>query len=86
MALNRDDKVLEIKEILQNDLTATDLKLSLFISAAQCYKQDFLLNPFPIFYLNEEIKDFEKLLSDISDIPAVDELLIMVNCGYLIES
>lgn len=44
------------------DLLAADLKLSLFISAAKCYKKDFLVNPFPTFYINNQTKDFDKLV------------------------
>lgn len=59
----RERKLIEIKEILQRDLTGTDLKLSLFISAAQNFKKNFLLSPFPPNYIDGENKDFERLVS-----------------------
>lgn len=60
----RERKLNEIKEILQRDLTATDLKLSLFISAAQNFKKNFLLSPFPSNYQDgDDNKDFDRLVS-----------------------
>lgn len=79
MGINRDQQLAEIREILQSDLTATDLKISLFVSAAQCYKKNFLLNPFPTNYLDGENKHFERLLEDLEQIPPIDELVVMVN-------
>jgi hypothetical protein len=63
MALSREQMLEKVKEVLEKDLTASDLKISLFISAAQCYKKDFLLNPFPNHYLEQEVKNFDKLVS-----------------------
>lgn len=59
------DKLDEIKRILNKDLLAADIKLSIFTSAAVSFKQDSLLSPFPKFYYQEEsgLKDFEKLVS-----------------------
>jgi poly [ADP-ribose] polymerase 16 len=63
MALNREEVLEKIKEVLEKDLTAADLKLSLFISAAISYKKDFLLNPFPNnLYVEQEEKNFDKLV------------------------
>jgi len=62
MSLSRDEKLKDIKNFIQKDLIAADLKLSLFISAAKCYKKDFLVNPFPAFYIKNDIKDFDKLV------------------------
>ena len=62
MSLSRESKLQDIKNFIQNDLLASDLKLSLFISASKCYKKDFLVNPFPAFYIKNDIKDFDKLV------------------------
>lgn len=59
----REKKLIEIKEILQRDLSGSDLKLSLFISAAQSYKKNFLCSPFPPTYCDGEEKDFDRLVS-----------------------
>lgn len=68
--LFRESKLTDIKNILQKDLIGTDLKLSLFISAAQSYKKNFLLIPFPeekyTVENNGEInKDFDLLVSSV---------------------
>lgn len=57
-------KLEQIKEILNRDLAAADMKLSLFISAAISYKQDSLLSPFPKMYLSDKgEKNFERLVN-----------------------
>jgi poly[ADP-ribose] polymerase 16 len=59
----REQKLFEIKEIIQRDINGSDLKLSLFISAAQSFKKNFLATPFPSNYVDGENKDFERLVS-----------------------
>ncbi|XP_070498633.1 protein mono-ADP-ribosyltransferase PARP16-like [Chironomus tepperi] len=78
MSLSRDEKLQDIKNFIQKDLLAADLKLSLFISAAKCYKKDFLVNPFPAFYIKNHIKDFDKLAEDLDQIPPLEELLLLL--------
>lgn len=56
-------KLEEIKNVLNLDLVAADMKLSIFISAAISYKQDSLLTPFPKSYLKDGVKNFEKLVN-----------------------
>lgn len=56
------EKLEQIKQLLLKDHLATDIKLSIFNSAALSFKQDSLLTPFPKFYLNGGVKDFEKLV------------------------
>jgi ARTD15 N-terminal domain len=61
------EKLEEIKDFINNDHLATDIKLSIFTSAASCFKQDSLLSPFPKKYLDGNgIKEFERLVSDSS--------------------
>ncbi|XP_048338171.1 protein mono-ADP-ribosyltransferase PARP16-like [Sphaerodactylus townsendi] len=64
-----------IKEALQMDLLAADLKCSFFVSALQNYKRDSALRPFPSFYFTEETKDFEALLADTNSLVSLRELL-----------
>ncbi|XP_013928674.1 PREDICTED: mono [ADP-ribose] polymerase PARP16 [Thamnophis sirtalis] len=52
-----------VREIIQKDLLAADLKCSLFASALQSYKRDSVLRPFPGHYSSEDSKDFEALTS-----------------------
>lgn len=47
---------------LHRDPVAADLRFSLFVAAAQSYKRDSLLRPFPPRYLTGDIKDFEELV------------------------
>lgn len=55
----------EVKQILDKDLLAADLKVSIFMSAALSFKQDSLLTPFPKSYQNDKEKDFDKLVRKI---------------------
>lgn len=47
---------------LHRDPVAADLRCSLFVAAAQSYKRDSLLRPFPPRYLRGDIKDFDELV------------------------
>lgn len=47
------DQLEEIKEIINTDILAADVKLSMFISAAKSFKADSLLSPFPKTYIVE---------------------------------
>lgn len=60
---------------LHRDPVAADLRCSLFVAAAQNYKRDSLLRPFPPRYISEDDKDFEELLSDVKSLPGVRELV-----------
>ncbi|XP_034032131.1 protein mono-ADP-ribosyltransferase PARP16 isoform X2 [Thalassophryne amazonica] len=60
---------------LHRDPVAADLRCSLFVAAAQNYKRDSLLRPFPPRYINGDTKDFEELLADLSSLPGVRELV-----------
>lgn len=61
------DEVQNIKEelllALTNDLTASDLLVSLFWSALTSYRHDTVLRPFPqSFIVNETDKDIDGLV------------------------
>lgn len=60
---------------LHRDPVAADLRCSLFVAAAQNYKRDSLLRPFPPHYISEDNKDFEELLADVKSLPGVRELV-----------
>lgn len=60
---------------LHRDPVAADLRCSLFVAAAQNYKRDSLLRPFPPRYISEDNKDFEELLADVKSLPGVRELV-----------
>ncbi|KAM9854418.1 protein mono-ADP-ribosyltransferase PARP16 isoform 1-T1 [Aulostomus maculatus] len=60
---------------LHRDPIAADLRCSLFVAAAQNYKRDSLLRPFPPRYISGDTKDFEELLADVTSLPGVRELV-----------
>lgn len=60
---------------LHRDPVAADLRCSLFVAAAQSYKRDSLLRPFPPRYISGDHKDFEELLADVNSLPGVRELV-----------
>ncbi|XP_075996804.1 protein mono-ADP-ribosyltransferase PARP16 [Genypterus blacodes] len=60
---------------LHRDPVAADLRCSLFVAAAQSYKRDSLLRPFPPSYCSQENKHFEELLADVRSLPGVRELV-----------
>uniref|UniRef100_A0A3Q3FDD4 Poly [ADP-ribose] polymerase n=1 Tax=Labrus bergylta TaxID=56723 RepID=A0A3Q3FDD4_9LABR len=60
---------------LHRDPVAADLRCSLFVAAAQNYKKDSLLRPFPPRYLSGDNKDFDELLADVNSLPGVRELV-----------
>lgn len=47
---------------LHRDPVAADLRCSLFVAAAENYKRDSLLRPFPPRYISGDSKDFEELV------------------------
>ena len=49
---------------LHRDPVAADLRCSLFVAAAQNYKRDSLLRPFPPRYMSDDNKDFEELVGN----------------------
>ncbi|XP_028304505.1 protein mono-ADP-ribosyltransferase PARP16 [Gouania willdenowi] len=60
---------------LHRDPVAADLRCSLFVAAAQSYKRDSLLRPFPARYLNDDSKDFDELLADVTSLPGIRDLV-----------
>lgn len=51
-----------VSSCLHRDPVAADLRCSLFVAAAQNYKRDSLLRPFPLRYISGDNKDFEELV------------------------
>ncbi|XP_064785240.1 protein mono-ADP-ribosyltransferase PARP16-like isoform X1 [Oncorhynchus masou masou] len=61
---------------LHRDPVAADLRCSLFVAAAQNYKRDSVLRPYPPRYIRDrDTKEFDELLSDVSSLPGVRELV-----------
>lgn len=51
---------------LHRDPVAADLRCSLFVAAAQSYKRDSLLRPFPPRYISGDNKEFEELVRNLN--------------------
>ncbi|XP_037539523.1 protein mono-ADP-ribosyltransferase PARP16 [Nematolebias whitei] len=69
-----------VSSCLHRDPVAADLRCSLFVAAAQNYKRDSLLRPFPPRYTSGDNKDFEELLADVNTLPGVRDL-VRLRCG-----
>lgn len=58
----KDQKSVVLRNILQNDPKAADLKWSLFVAACQSYRYDSCVKPFPSQFSNNGIRDREYLV------------------------
>lgn len=67
---------------LHRDPVAADLRCSLFVAAAQNYKRDSLLRPFPPRYITGDNKDFEELVRK-SDGKKPSIVAFMLSCQAL---
>lgn len=74
-SMNSVDKAKSLVEILESDLDACDFKWTLFVSAANNYKYDSLLKPFPTAYVANKILYIDRLREMIACVPAFDVLL-----------
>ncbi|KAF4526789.1 hypothetical protein B566_EDAN015585 [Ephemera danica] len=68
-------KVDTLKRYLECDMTAVDVKLSLFVASAMSYRFDSCLKPFPPQYIEGLDKNIDKLRDIISQIPTMPQLL-----------
>lgn len=59
----------ELTVALTTDLSACDLKWTLFVAAAQSYRYDSQLKPFPPAYQNESTVNIDELLNVINRTP-----------------
>lgn len=66
---------------LHRDPVAADLRCSLFVAAAQSYKRDSLLRPFPPRYISGDNKDFEELVRYIYIYSDSHKLLNTLYCS-----
>ncbi|XP_055317706.1 protein mono-ADP-ribosyltransferase PARP16 [Sitodiplosis mosellana] len=68
-------KAKSLLQILESDLDACDFKWTLFVAAANNYKYDSLLKPFPSAFIANKVLCIERLRETIAYIPAFDVLL-----------
>lgn len=69
------EKVQKLIEILEKDLDACDFKWTLFAAAANSYKHDSLLKPFPTTFADGKSLDVGRLRENIAKVPAFMILL-----------
>lgn len=70
------DKIIyELTIALKTDLNACDLKWTLFVAAAQSYRYDSQLRPFPPFYQDGASVNIAALMAVIVDIPPLSSIL-----------
>jgi hypothetical protein len=65
----------ELIETLQRDANACELKWTLFVAAAQSYRYDSQLKPFPPFYQDGQSVNITELLSVIAQVPPLKSVL-----------
>jgi len=63
-------------QLLDQDLLACDVQLSLFVAAASSYRQDTTLRPFPPFFLTSNgERDVEGLQAALASLPSLEDLI-----------
>lgn len=72
---NTKDKIVSLIKTLENDISACDFKWTLFVTAANSYKYDSLLKPFPNAYVIDKILNITHLREIIASIPNFGHLL-----------
>lgn len=60
----RDKKVITLRNLLQADPQAADVKFSLFVAACQSYRYDSCLKPFPPQFIRDGVKDIDALVCE----------------------
>lgn len=66
------DKVVqELIVVLSNDLSACDMKWALFVAAAQSYRYDSQLKPFPAAYQDGASVNIQDLIAAIDKMPSL---------------
>ncbi|EGI70529.1 G2/mitotic-specific cyclin-B [Acromyrmex echinatior] len=85
-------KITTLKQLLEKDPRAADLKWSLFVAASNTYRYDSCLKPFPPMYIKNECKDIEALRRVIESVPPLlvickelGETDVYQNYGEIIE-
>jgi len=62
-------------QLLDRDLLACDVQLSLFVAAASSYRQDTTLRPFPPFFLTSSgERDVEGLQAGLARLPSLEDV------------
>lgn len=71
----RENKLITLRTLLEDDLPSADLKWSLFVAACQSYRYDSCLKPFPPYFINGDTKDIDGLREVVDKVPSFPLLL-----------
>ncbi|KAE8751629.1 hypothetical protein FOCC_FOCC001477 [Frankliniella occidentalis] len=72
------DKRLALADCIRADLFAADLRWSLFVAAAQSFKYDTVLRPFPPQFGSADVKEIDRLREVMTQMPAFPTLLSLL--------
>ncbi len=74
---NHQNKIVNLRLALEEDIAACDIKWSLFVAAAQSYRYHSRLNPYPPKYATKEKSEFDidRIRLTISNVPPLKRLL-----------
>lgn len=70
-----DKKIVALRNLLERDPRAADIKWSLFIAACQSYRYDSCLKPFPPQFVKNDNKDIDSLREVVDKAPALSLLV-----------
>lgn len=69
------DRIVSLIYKLENDMNACDFKWTLFVAAANSYKYDSLLKPFPTAFVAEKTLNINYLREVVASVPSFGRLL-----------
>lgn len=74
---NYQNQIFSLRQALEKDIAACDIKWSLFVAAAQSYRYHSRLNPYPPKYATKEKSeyDIDRIKFTIANVPALHQLL-----------
>lgn len=75
-SISLNDKIVSLIKKIENDINACDFKWTLFVTAANSYKYDSLLKPFPTAYVANKLLNITQLREVIASVPCFSLLLI----------
>jgi len=86
-APKEDEVQASLLQLLDQDLLACDVQLSLFVAAASSYRQDTTLRPFPPFFLTSNgERDVEGLQAALTSLPSLEDVRRGLNQNSLLLS
>lgn len=74
--MNRTEKCSALRNAIDRDHTAADLRISLVVAAAKSFKYDSCLLPFPADYIVNKEKKIDELNRVLDSLPALSEIVL----------